>query len=263
MAVTTAILLTDTVASPASATAQSTVTVTLVGSAPLRYGFEVIASYPHDPAAYTQGLQYVNGLLYEGTGLYGRSTLRRVNLESGAVEQQIQVPDQYFGEGIYVLEDRIYQLTWQSNVAFLYDRTTFELIDQFSYPTEGWGLTYDGQHLIMSDGSATIFRRDPETFAEVGRFTVLERGDPVNLLNELEYINGAIWANIWLSDEVVIIDPASGQVTGRIDFSGLLPAEDAEGAEVLNGIAYDAEQDRIFVTGKFWPTLFEIKLVPR
>jgi glutamine cyclotransferase len=244
-------------------TATSTVTVTLVPSQPMRYGYEVIATYPHDPQAFTQGLQYVDGVLYEGTGLYGRSSLRRVDLETGTVEQQIDIDSQYFGEGIYVLEDRIYQLTWTSHVAFLYDRASFEQIDQFSYPTEGWGLTYDGEELIMSDGSSTLFRRDPETFEEVGRFAVREVERPVNLLNELEYIDDQIWANIWQTDQIVMIDPSSGQVVGRVDFTGLLSSEEAASADVLNGIAYDEENDRIFVTGKLWPTLFEIKLKPR
>jgi glutamine cyclotransferase len=241
----------------------STVTVSLVAPQPARYGYEVVASYPHDPEAYTEGLQYVDGVLYEGVGLYGHSGLRRVDLESGVIEKQVNLAEQYFGEGIYVLGDRIYQLTWKSNIGFIYDRESFELVDQFSYPTEGWGLTYDGQDLIMSDGSSTIFRRDPKTFAEVGRFTVVDGSDPVNLLNELEYIDGSLWANIWLTDQIVMIDPASGQVTGRVDLTGLLPSDVAENAEVLNGIAFDEANDRIFVTGKLWPLLFEIKLVPQ
>jgi glutamine cyclotransferase len=235
----------------------------LVAPQPARYGYEVVASYPHDPEAYTEGLQYVDGVLYEGVGLYGHSGLRRVDLESGVIEKQVNLAEQYFGEGIYVLGDRIYQLTWKSNIGFIYDRESFELVDQFSYPTEGWGLTYDGQDLIMSDGSSTIFRRDPKTFAEVGRFTVVDGSDPVNLLNELEYIDGSLWANIWLTDQIVMIDPASGQVTGRVDLTGLLPSDVAENAEVLNGIAFDEANDRIFVTGKLWPLLFEIKLVPQ
>jgi glutamine cyclotransferase len=254
---------TEPLSTPITVTARSTVTVTLAASLPRLYSYEVVTSYLHDPEAYTQGLQYVDGVLYEGTGLYGRSSLRRVDLESGTVEQQVDLADEYFGEGIYVLGERIYQLTWQSQVAFLYDRESFEVLDQFSYSTEGWGLTSDGQDLLMSDGSATIFRRDPQTFAEIGRFTVTEEGDPVNMLNELEYINGSLWANIWLTDEIVIIDPASGEVTARIDFAGLLPEEMADGADVLNGIAYDEENDRIFVTGKLWPLLFEIKLIPQ
>ena len=205
----------------------------------------------------------MDGELYEGTGLLGRSSLRRVDLATGEVLQQIELADQYFGEGIVVIDDRIYQLTWQSHVAFLYDRESFELIDEFSYPTEGWGLTYDGEALIMSDGSSTLYHRDPETFEEVAQVVVRDGNAPVNFLNELEYIDGEVWANIWQTDEVVIIDPVSGQVTARVDFSGLLPPDVKAEADVLNGIAYDAENDRIFVTGKFWPTLFEVELVPR
>jgi glutamine cyclotransferase len=250
------------VTAPVTITARSTVTVTLVPSQPLLYGYDVVATYPHDPSAFTQGLQYVDGVLYEGTGLYGSSSLRRVELETGRVEQQIALADEYFGEGIVVIEDRIYQLTWQSHVAFLYDRASFTLLDEFTYPTEGWGLTYDGEELIMSDGSSILFRRDPETFAEVGRIDVSEGTDAVNRLNELEYIDGLIWANIWQTDKIAMIDPSSGQVRAWVDLAGLLPDEDAAGADVLNGIAYDEEHDRIFVTGKFWPKLFEIDLVP-
>jgi glutamine cyclotransferase len=248
---------------PVTVTAWSTVTVTLVARQPLLYGYKVVATYPHDAGAFTQGLQYVDGRLYEGTGLNGYSTLRRVNLTTGEVEQRLDLAEQYFGEGIAVIEDRIYQLTWQSNVAFLYDRESFELVDQFSYPTEGWGLTFDGQDLIMSDGSSTLFRRDPETFAEVGRIEVTDRGTPVNRLNELEHVGNQVWANVWQTDEIVMIDPANGRVTARLDLAGLLPSDVAANADVLNGIAYDAVDDLIFVTGKFWPTLFEIELVPR
>lgn len=227
------------------------------------YDYEVVASYPHDPDAFTQGLQFVDGKLYEGTGLLGLSSLRRVDLETGEVEQQIDLADQYFGEGITVIDDRIYQLTWQSNVAFLYSRDDFELLEEFSYPTEGWGLTFDGEALIMSDGSPILYRRDPESFEEVGRIEVRDGNDPVNMLNELEYIDGAVWANIWQTDKIVIVDPESGEVTAWVDLSGLLPNEVQADADVLNGIAYDEENDRILVTGKFWPTLFEIELVPR
>jgi glutamine cyclotransferase len=248
---------------PVAMTATSTVTVTLVASQPQIYDYQVIESYPHDPEAFTQGLQYVNGVLYEGTGLNGHSSLRRVDLETGTVEQQIDLADQYFGEGIVVIEDRIYQLTWQSQVAFLYDRESFELLDEFNYPTEGWGLTYDGEELIMSDGSSTLFRRDAETFEELAQIEVNDRGDSINLLNELEYIEGEVWANIWQTDQIAIIDPADGDVRAWVDLTGLLPSEERANADVLNGIAYDDENDRIFVTGKFWPTIFEIELVPR
>jgi glutaminyl-peptide cyclotransferase len=257
---------TDSLTSPITVTARSTVTVTLVEpyetpKATL-YGYEVITTYPHDPQSYIEGLQYVDGDLYEGSGLYGHSSLRHVDLETGTVEKQVPLAEQYFGEGIYVLDDRIYQLTWQSHIGFIYDRASFEQVDQFTYPTEGWGLTYDGQDLIMSDGSSTLFWRDPATFEEVKRVAVADGNQPVKLLNELEYIKGSVWANVWLSDDIVIIDPTSGQVTGRVDLTGILPPEQAANAEVLNGIAYDEENDRIFVTGKFWPLLFEIRLVP-
>jgi glutaminyl-peptide cyclotransferase len=247
---------------PETITATETVSESLDPDTPI-FDYEVIETYPHDPDAFTQGLQYVNGELYEGTGLLGRSSLRRVELATGEVLQQIELADQYFGEGIVVIDDLIYQLTWQSHVAFLYDRESFEVIDEFSYPTEGWGLTYDGEELIMSDGSPNLYRRDPETFDEVGRVVVRDGNAPVNFLNELEYIEGEVWANIWQTDEIVIIDPITGQVTARVDFSGLLPPDEQAEADVLNGIAYDAENDRIFVTGKFWPTLFEVELVPR
>lgn len=274
---TDAATLTDTatVTDSESATSAETLTETeTVSKATIRsivpaepellvYDYEVVASYPHDPEAFTQGLQFVDGVLYEGTGLLGVSSLRRVDLETGEVEQQIDLTDQYFGEGITVIDDRIYQLTWQSNVAFLYDRDDFALLEEFSYPTEGWGLTFDGEELIMSDGSPTLVRREPETFEEVGRIEVHDGNDPVNMLNELEYIDGAVWANIWQTDEIIIVDPATGQVTAWVDLSGLLPSEAQDDADVLNGIAYDEENERIFVTGKFWPTLFEIELVPR
>jgi len=248
---------------PISATANSTITLVSVQKGPKQYGFNVLATYPHDPTAYTEGLQYIDGELFESTGLYGNSTLRRVALESGKVEQQINLEDQYFGEGIYVLDDHIYQLTWQSHIAFLYDRKSFDTLDTYSYPTEGWALTYDGKDLLMSDGSSIIYRRDPQTFEERGRIEVHDGTDPVMLLNELEYINGSIWANVWQTNDIVIIDPTNGLVTGRIDLTGLLPKEQAANAEVLNGIAYDEKNDRIFVTGKFWPSLFQIELVPR
>jgi glutamine cyclotransferase len=260
--------LTGTLTETGSLTQTETVSETIVSTEPTEselpvYAYEVVATYPHDPKAYTQGLQFVDGNLYEGTGLLGFSSLRRVDLETGEVEQQIDLADQYFGEGITVIDDRIYQLTWQSNVAFLYNRDDFELLAQFTYPTEGWGLTFDGEVLIMSDGSPTLYRRDPESFEEVGQIEVRNGNDPVNMLNELEYIDGEVWANIWQTDEIVMVNPESGQVTASLDLSGLLPRDIQSTAEVLNGIAYDEENDRIFVTGKFWPTLFEIELVPR
>lgn len=225
------------------------------------YGYRVVAEYPHAPDAYTQGLQYVDGVLYEGTGLYGASSLRRVALETGEVLQSIPLEAAYFGEGIVVVGDRIVQLTWQSNVGFVYDRQSFERIGQFSYPTEGWGITYDGAQLIMSDGTSTLHRRDAQTMAEVGRIEVTAQGEPVMRLNELEMVKGEIWANVWQTDRIARIDAATGQVAGWIDLTGLLSAEDrVRPVDVLNGIAYDAAGDRLFVTGKLWPKLFEIEL---
>jgi glutamine cyclotransferase len=227
------------------------------------YTYQIVAEYPHDPSAFTQGLQYVDGELYEGTGLYGESTLRRVNLATGQVLEQVDLPDDYFGEGIVVVDDRIYQLTWQSHIGFIYDKESFEQLDDFAYPTEGWGITYDGTHLIMSDGSPTLRRWDPETLAEVDQVDVVDaQGNPVTRLNELEYIDGEVYANIWQTDRIARIDPVTGRVTGWIDLTGLLADEDVtQPVDVLNGIAYDDTLDRLFVTGKLWPKLFEIDLV--
>lgn len=228
------------------------------------YTYRVVNAYPHDRGAFTQGLVYLDGTLYEGTGLYGQSSLRRVDLQTGAVLQQRDLDAQYFGEGIAVVGDRIMQLTWQSNVGFVYDRASFEPVDQWSYPTEGWGLTYDGTRLIMSDGTATLRFLDPQTFAEIGSIDVADANGPVTRLNELEYVNGEIWANVWQTDRIARIDPQTGGVVGWIDLTGLLSAEDrAEPVDVLNGIAYDAESKRVFVTGKLWPKLFEIEIVPQ
>lgn len=249
------------VMSPASMAAGS-LEATPAKGAPV-WGYEVIAEYPHDPDAYTQGLVIDDGVLYEGTGLEGRSSLRRVDLETGEVLQRTAIDDEHFGEGIAVVEDRIYQLTWQTGTCFVYDRETFELVETFSYETEGWGLTTDGEQLIMSDGSNRIVFRDPETFEETGHVDVMDGDVPVSYLNELEYIDGEIWANVYTTDWIVRIDPADGAVTGWIDLTGLLAPEDypAQGVGVLNGIAHDPETGRIFVTGKLWPTLFEIELV--
>ncbi len=227
------------------------------------YTFEVVAEYPHDPSAYTQGLEWADGALYEGTGLYGESSLRRVALADGAVEQGVLLPEQYFGEGITLLGDKIYQLTWQSNTGFVYDAASFDVLDSFQYPTEGWGLTHDGEALIMSDGSATLYWRDAGTLAETRRVTVTDGGAPVTRLNELEFVQGEVWANVWHSDRIARIEPANGNVVGWIDLAGLMAPEERNGPEsVLNGIAYDAEGDRIFVTGKLWPKLFEIRVLP-
>lgn len=226
------------------------------------YGYRIVAEYPHDLDAFTQGLQFVDGVLYEGTGRNGASSLRRVDLETGEVLQSVTLPEAYFGEGIIAVDDRIIQLTWQSNVGFIYDRESFARQGEFTYPTEGWGITYDGATLLMSDGTSTLYRWDPQTLQEVGRIEVTDQGTPVVRLNELEMVNGEVWANVWQTDRIARIDPATGAVVGWIDLTGLLSAADRGGSEdVLNGIAYDAETNRLFVTGKLWPKLFEIKIV--
>lgn len=246
---------------PAAAVAQSTPTAAF--TAPVS-GYRVVAEYPHDPEAYTQGLVFIDGELYEGTGLYGRSSLRRVDLETGDVLQAVELRPRYFGEGIAVVEDGIFQLTWQNGLAILFDRETFEPVDTFRYETEGWGLTTDGEKLIMSGGTNHLVFRDPETFEVLEVVAVTDGDTPVNLLNELEYVDGEVWANVYRTDFIARIDPATGKVLGWIDLSGLLSEEDRAGGEVdvLNGIAYDAESGRLFVTGKLWPKLYEIEVVP-
>lgn len=225
------------------------------------YTYRIVETYPHDRRAFTQGLVFEDGVLYEGTGLRGRSSLRRVDLASGAVLAVHELADELFGEGIAVFGDVVSQLTWQSNVGFVYDRESFELLRTFEYPTEGWGLTHDGRRLIMSDGTATLRFLDPESYEEIGRVDVLDRGTPVVRLNELEYIEGEVWANVWQTDRIARIEPSTGEVVGWIDLTGLLSEEDrAEPVDVLNGIAYDAEGKRLFVTGKLWPRLFEIEV---
>ena len=240
---------------------QSTATTTSTVGVPL-YTYQVVNILPHDPTAFTQGLVFENGLFYEGTGLKGRSSLRRVDVQSGQVQQQHDLASEFFGEGIALWDDRIIQLTWQENVAFVYDKATFTEQGRLSYPTEGWGLTHDGQKLIMSDGSDTLFFRDPETFEEIGRVQVLYQGQPVFKLNELEFIGGEVYANIWQTNYIVRINPASGQVVGVIDLTGILDNVPLmQPADVLNGIAYDPASDRLFVTGKLWPAVFEIDLL--
>ncbi len=230
-------------------------------SAPV-YGYKVVNIYPHDPEAFTQGLVYADGVLYEGTGLEGKSSLRKVALKTGTVLQLHELPNAYFGEGIAVWGDKIIQLTWETNVGFYYDRHSFTLIDQFYYSTQGWGLTHDGERLIMSDGSATLYFLDPGTFMEISRVEVTDENGPVDKLNELEYVRGEIFANVWPSDRIARISPQTGKVLGWIDLAGLLGHyKNNREVDVLNGIAYDAENDRLFVTGKFWPKLFEIKLI--
>lgn len=220
----------------------------------------VIAQYPHDRRAFTQGLAVADGMLYEGTGWFGESSLRRVDLATGMVLQHVALPDDVFGEGIAAVGDRIVQLTWRSQFGYVYDRASFAQIGTFSYAGEGWGLTFDGARLIMSDGSANLRFLDPETFVEVGRVEVRADGRPVQQVNELEYVEGVLLANVWLTDRIAVIDPDSGEVRSWIDLAGLNPARRDSQDEVLNGIAYDAERRRLFVTGKRWPTLYEIEV---
>lgn len=227
------------------------------------FGYTVLRTYPHDPKAFTQGLQFLDGVLYEGTGLNGRSSIRRVKLETGDVLQERAVPEEHFGEGIVVWKSELIELTWRSQVALVYDKTTFAPTRTFRYSGEGWGLTHDGVNLIMSDGSAELRVLDPATFAERRRIKVTASGAPVINLNELEVVKGEIFANIWQTDTIARISPETGRVTGWIDLRGLLTAAESRNVDVLNGIAYDAAQDRLLVTGKLWPKIFEIKIVPK
>lgn len=224
---------------------------------------EVVATYPHDPGAFTQGLLFHNGKLYESTGLRGQSTLRRVDIASGRVEQRRDIAPAYFAEGLALVDDRLYQLTWQLGTAFVYERDSFRPVETFRYTGEGWGLTYDGELLIMSDGTPTLRFVDPEDFSVARTVTVTDQGEPQRNLNELEYIDGEVWANIWLEDRIARIDPADGRIVGWIDMSALYPAERRPDDAVVNGIAWDPASDRIFVTGKLWPAIFEIRFRER
>jgi glutaminyl-peptide cyclotransferase len=234
------------------------------------YTYEIVRTYSHDPSAFTEGLVYTNGRLFESTGLNGQSTLREVDLATGKVLRTKSLEQQYFGEGLALVGDRLIQLTWTSQVGFVYDHDTFKPLGTFSYTHEGWGLAYNGQLLALSDGTPTLRFLDPQTLMQTRQIQVTDRGNPVMKLNELEWVNGDLLANIWQTDWVVRIDPQTGVVTGRIDLSGLISEADraeaqaaGRGLDVLNGIAYDVGGDRLFVTGKLWPKLFEIKLVPR
>ena len=225
----------------------------------------VVRSYPHDRGAYTQGLVYDGGFLYESTGQYGESSLRKVALETGEVLRSSELEGQYFGEGLALWKDRLVQLTWRAGVGFVYDKATLNPKDEFRYPGEGWGLTHDGTLLIMSDGTSVLRFLNPENFQEVRQLKVTDGRMAVRRLNELEYVRGQIYANVWRSGRIARIDPQSGKVLGWLDLRPLTRKVQAEnrgprGAEVLNGIAYDPEGDRLFVTGKYWPELFEIRV---
>ena len=233
-----------------------------LSSAPL-LDYEIVAAYDHDPHAFTQGLCFDHGMLYEGTGLRGQSSLRRMVLGGKSIEMR-RLPDRYFGEGITVFQGKIFQLTWKARTGFIWDKESLSFLQTFSYPTDGWGITNDGKHLIMSDGSASLFFLDPQNFALEKQIRVIDGNEPVSRLNELEYIQGAIWANIWKKAQIIRIDSETGQVTGWLDFSELVrDAAPADQDSVLNGIAYDAENNRLFITGKRWQKLFEIKITER
>ncbi len=228
------------------------------------YRIEVVDSFPHDQRAFTQGLFFRDGLLYEGTGLYGESSLRVVRLEDGAVLRSVDLEPRFFGEGIAALGDKVYQLTWREGTGFIYDADSLERIGEFTYAGEGWGLTTDGTHLIMSDGSSVLRWLDPQTLETVGSLEVRGEGGAIALLNELEYVEGEIWANVWLSSVICRIDPATGKVLGWIDLRELA-AQEREvnpGADVLNGIAFDGDTGRVVVTGKLWSRIYAIRLLP-
>ena len=233
------------------------------GAVPV-YTYAIVHTYPHDVHAFTEGLLYHNGVLYESTGLERQSTIRKVRLETGEVLQKIAIPPQYFGEGLVIWNRQLISLTWKSHVGFVFDLATLKLQRKFHYEGEGWALTHDDTQLIMSDGTADLRRLDPLTLRETGRIHVTLDGQPISNVNELEWVKGEIYANVWQSNFLLRIDPATGHVLGVIDLTGLLadnyrvPGE----TDVLNGIAYDAEHDRLFVTGKNWPKLFEIRLRP-
>lgn len=232
-----------------------------VASTVQNYTYEVVKSYPHDARAFTQGLVFHQGVFYESTGLNGSSSLRRVEVETGKVLKKIDVPNQFFAEGLALLNGRLYQLTWQTQRGFVYDLDSFDKLREFGYVGEGWGLTHDAHSLIMSDGSSRIRFIDSETFEVQRMITVQDGRRDITQLNELEYIKGEIYANIWMQDRIARIDPQTGKVNAWIDMSGLLPsAARSDPSAVLNGIAYDESSDRLFVTGKLWPKLFEIKL---
>ena len=232
-------------------------------SVPASPKFKVVAVYPHDPNAFTQGLAIAGGQLYEGTGLYGQSTIRKVDLATGRVEKQRPINAAYFGEGIAILDGHLYQLTWQNGLGLVYDLATFTQQRTFQYTGEGWGLTQDGRELILSDGSSKLRFLDPQTFAVAREIDVRDHGQPVTKLNELEYIDGEIWSNVWYDDRIARISPATGEVLGWIDLAALYPKSARSSEAVLNGIAYDAAAKRLFVTGKNWPQLYEIEIVRR
>ncbi|GCD12351.1 glutaminyl-peptide cyclotransferase [Clostridium tagluense] len=225
------------------------------------YSYDIINTYPHDVSSFTQGLVYECGYLYESTGKYNESTLRKVELQTGEILKLHKLHENYFGEGITLYHDKIFQLTWKSKVGFIYDKDNFNLINKFYYNTEGWGITNNDEHLIMSDGTDEILFLNPKNFKKVYSIKVHDEFKPITRLNELEFIKGEIYANIWKSDKIARICPYSGKITGWIDLKGLLSPKEYKNAGTMNGIAYDSENNRFFVTGKMWPKVFEIKII--
>lgn len=240
------------------------VAISARGATPKLYGYRVVHVYPHDPRAFTQGLVYLDGKLYESTGLNGQSSVRIEDLKTGDVLRETDLASQYFGEGLTDWRNTLIQLTWQTHAVFVYDRATLRLLHTLVWPGEGWGLTHDSRRLILSDGSSTLYFLDPETFREEGTIKVTDQGREIDNLNELEMVHGEIFANIWHENRIARISPQTGDVLGWIDLSGLLSPMIKTGPEdVLNGIAYDAQHDRLFVTGKRWPSIFEIQVIPK
>jgi len=229
-------------------------------SSPTLYTYQIIKTHPHDTTAFTEGLVFNNGVLYESTGEYGYSSLRQVNLENGDVQHEVLLSNKYFGEGLTVVNDSLIQLTWQNKIGFIYDKETFSLLGNFSYSTVGWGLTFNGSDLIMSDGTSKLAFINPVTFQMVGQVSVHDGNTPVTNINELEFINGDVYANIWMQKKIAIINPQTGIVKGWIDLTGLYQSNNLE--DVLNGIAYDSQTNRLLITGKDWPNLYEITIIP-
>ncbi len=230
-------------------------------ASPTLYTYQIIKTHPHDTTAFTEGLVFNEGVLYESTGLYGSSSLRQVNLENGIVQHEVLLPNQYFGEGLTVVNDSLVQLTWREKIGFIYDKETFGLLGNFSYSSEGWGLTFNGSALIMSDGTSKLTFLDPVTFQMVRQVNVHDGNTSVTNINELEYVNGDVYANIWMQQNIAIINPQTGTVKGWIDLTGIYQSNNSD--DVLNGIAYDSQTNRLFVTGKDWPNLYEISIIPK
>jgi glutamine cyclotransferase len=237
---------------------------TIGGAAAPVYGYKVVAVYPHSTTSYTEGFLYSNGLFYEGTGLKGHSQVLVYEPKTGTIKQSVDIPAQFFGEGIVDWGPNLYEWTWQTNVGFVRDRTTLKVLRQFTYSGEGWGMTRTDRELVTSDGSSTLTFRDPASFKEIRHIVVKDAGTEIKQLNELEFVKGEIYANVWHSNRIARISPKDGRILGWIDLTGILsPMFNLDSEAVLNGIAYDAQRDRLFVTGKQWPSIFEIKLIQK